>query len=43
MARLMSDPELRDQRGARARERSEDFAPARIWAMWDRVIESVVG
>jgi glycosyltransferase involved in cell wall biosynthesis len=43
MARLMSDPELRDQMGARARERSEDFAPARIWAMWDRVIESVVG
>jgi hypothetical protein len=38
----MADAPLRDVMGMRARERSEHFAPVRVWAMWDRVIEGAV-
>jgi len=43
MTRLMSDAGLRDRMGASARERSEAFAPERVWAMWDEVIAAVAG
>lgn len=42
MSRLMSDPALRDEMGRRALERSKDFRPDRVWAMWDAVLAHVV-
>jgi glycosyltransferase involved in cell wall biosynthesis len=41
MSKLMDDPSLRDEMGARARETAARFGPQRVWADWERVIERV--
>ncbi len=39
LSALMGDPERRAAYGARAREVTERFSPARVWGAWDALID----
>lgn len=43
LAALMADEQRRRAYGERAREVTERFAPARVWALWDGLIAQAVG
>lgn len=41
LEKLMSDEELREKMGKAAKEDMKQYAPDKIWDMWEKLIEQV--